>query len=121
MPASPQATSSMTTGRRTPEGSPKALATKSREYKPTRAASSMIGHGVSSRSSHSCAAGRITSFGEVVHPRLDLELVLVQVERKCGRGCSAFAVAVDVGVSRTKVVVMTVLLFELVVRRTSAR
>ena len=46
---------------RTPDGSVKALATKSREYRPTCAASSMIGHGVSSRSSHSWAAGRITS------------------------------------------------------------
>ena len=61
MPASPHAISSMTTGIRRPVGSPKALATKSSEYRPILAASSMIGHGVSSRSSHSWAAGRITS------------------------------------------------------------
>ena len=34
---------------------------KSNEYRPILAASSMIGHGVSSRSSHSWAAGRMTS------------------------------------------------------------
>ena len=44
-----------------PVGSPNALAMKSIEYNPMFAASWMIGHGVSSRSSHSAAAGRTTS------------------------------------------------------------
>ena len=61
MPASPQAISSITTGTVMPVGSANMLATKSREYRPMRAASAMIGHGVSSRSSQSWAAGRTTS------------------------------------------------------------
>ena len=58
IPASPHAISSITRGIISPTGSPKALAMKSKEYSPMRAASSMMGHGVSSRSSHSWAAGR---------------------------------------------------------------
>ena len=60
MPASPHAISSMTTGTEMPVGSANMLATKSSEYSPMWAASSMIGQGVSSRSSHSWAAGRTT-------------------------------------------------------------
>ena len=44
------------------------MATKSKLYSPIFAASWMIGQGVSSRSSHSDAAGRITSAGEAVDP-----------------------------------------------------
>ena len=60
MPASPQAISSMTIGTEIPVGSANIEAMKSSEYSPMWAASSMIGHGVSSRSSHSWAAGRTT-------------------------------------------------------------
>ena len=67
-----------------PVGSPNALAMKSIEYRPILAASWMIGHGVSSRSSHSGAAGRIDIGGEVVHPLLDLQLVFVEIEREVG-------------------------------------
>ena len=61
MPASPHANSSLAIGIIRPPGSKKHWVMKSKEYKPIRAASSMIGHGVSSRSSHSWAAGRMTS------------------------------------------------------------
>ena len=44
----------------------------------------MIGHGVSSRSSHSSAAGPDDGLGEVVDPLLDLELVLVELEGELG-------------------------------------
>ena len=51
----------MATGRVSPVGSPiSAWAMKSIEYRPTLAASSMIGQGVSSRSSHSSPLGRST-------------------------------------------------------------
>ena len=60
MPASPQNSSSSATGSVSPVGSPMALAMKSNPYSPLRAASSTMGHGNSSRSSHSCAAGRTT-------------------------------------------------------------
>ena len=61
MPASPQHISSLTIGQVRPVGSANALAQNSHEYRPILAASSMMGHGVSSRSSHSWAAGRMTS------------------------------------------------------------
>ena len=61
MPASPHASSSLAIGIMSPPGSKKHWVMKSKEYRPIRAASSMIGHGVSSRSSHSWAAGRMTS------------------------------------------------------------
>ena len=61
MPASPQNSSSMATGSVRPVGSPIALSMKSKPYRPILAASWTIGHGNSSRSSHSSAAGRITS------------------------------------------------------------
>ena len=61
MPASPHASSSLAIGSINPPGSKKHCVMKSKEYRPILAASSMIGHGVSSRSSHSWAAGRITS------------------------------------------------------------
>ena len=61
MPASPQNSSSLTIGSPRPVGSAKNCARPSKPYSPIFAASWMIGHGVSSRSSHSCAAGRITS------------------------------------------------------------
>ena len=61
MPASPQNSSSKTTSMPRPVGSADWSAKKSSEYRPILAASWMIGHGVSSRSSHSAAAGRITS------------------------------------------------------------
>ena len=71
---------------------------KSKEYRPIRAASSMIGHGVSSRSSHSCPAGPDDVLGEVVDPLLDLQLVLVEVEGEFShRPCSVPAL---VGLSR---------------------
>ena len=61
IPASPQNSSSLTIGRPSPVGSAKNWARPSKPYSPIFAASWMIGHGVSSRSSHSWAAGRITS------------------------------------------------------------
>ena len=60
MPASPHDSSSLAIGSISPLGSKKHWVMKSKEYSPIRAASSMIGHGVSSRSSHSCPAGRTT-------------------------------------------------------------
>ena len=60
MPAQPQESSSLTIGNVRPVGSAKALAMNSREYRPMLAASWMIGQGVSSCSSYSAAAGRIT-------------------------------------------------------------
>ena len=62
MPASPQKTSSMAIGIVRPVGSPSmALVTKSTEYNPILAASCTTGQGNSSFSSHSSAAGRMTS------------------------------------------------------------
>src|SRR5690242_18636158 len=61
MPASPQNNSSNTVNIPRPVGSAAWVANNSMEYRPTLAASLMIGHGVSSRSSHSAAAGRTTS------------------------------------------------------------
>nr|AJD73978.1 cellulase/chitin deacetylase [uncultured microorganism] len=61
IPASPQKSSSMATGRVRPLSSPKAFIKKSTPYRPILAASSTIGQGNSSRSSHSWAAGRMTS------------------------------------------------------------
>src|SRR4051812_47593127 len=61
MPASPQNSSSAAIGRLRPVWSPIIVCTtKSTPYSPMRAASSTIGHGYSSRSSHSSAAGRTT-------------------------------------------------------------
>ena len=61
IPASPQNISSNTVSIPMPVGSAAICANSSGVYNPTLAASAMIGHGVSSRSSHSAAAGRITS------------------------------------------------------------
>ncbi len=61
MPASPQNSSSKAIGMPSPLGSSHWLEKKSSEYSPILAACSRIGQGVSSRSSHSAAAGRITS------------------------------------------------------------
>ena len=58
IPASPQNSSSLTIGIRIPLASNQNDARPSRLYRPILAASWMIGHGVSSRSSHSAAAGR---------------------------------------------------------------
>ena len=61
MPASPQKSSSIATGMVRPVGSPSiAWAMKSKLYSPISAASCTMGHGNSSRSSHSSAAGRTT-------------------------------------------------------------
>src|SRR5882757_1184765 len=60
IPASPQNSSSNTVSVPMPVGSAAWVANNSMEYRPTLAASWMIGHGVSSRSSHSAAAGRTT-------------------------------------------------------------
>ena len=60
MPASPQKISSTATGNVSPVGSAIAFMMKSMPYRPIWAASSTTGHGNSSRSSHSCAAGRMT-------------------------------------------------------------
>src|SRR6476659_10684630 len=60
MPASPQNSSSKTASMPSPLGPAAWVAKSSIEYNPTLAASWMIGHGVSSRSSHSAAAGRTT-------------------------------------------------------------
>src|ERR1022692_4253017 len=60
IPASPQNSSSNATGVPSPVGSSHCCPKNSSEYRPILAASSRIGHGVSSRSSHSEAAGRIT-------------------------------------------------------------
>jgi hypothetical protein len=60
IPASPQNISSNTVGMPRPLASPAIWANRSGVYSPTLAASWMIGHGVSSRSSHSAAAGRMT-------------------------------------------------------------
>ena len=51
---------------------------KSKPYRPIWAASSTIGHGNSSRSSHSWAGRPHDLLGEVVDPLLDLQLVLVE-------------------------------------------
>ncbi len=61
IPASPQNSSSLTIGSVSPVGSAKNCASPSKPYSPIFAASWMIGHGVCSFSSHSWAAGRITS------------------------------------------------------------
>jgi hypothetical protein len=60
MPASPQKSSSLTIGSVRPVGSAQNWASDSKPYRPIFAASWMIGQGVSSRSSHSAAAGRTT-------------------------------------------------------------
>jgi len=60
MPASPQNSSSKVTGMPRPLSSIHCSMKKSSEYSPILAASWMMGQGVSSRSSHSAAAGRIT-------------------------------------------------------------
>src|SRR6516225_70179 len=60
MPASPQNSSSNAIGMPRPVGPSHCSPKNSSEYRPILAASSRIGHGVSSRSSHSAAAGRIT-------------------------------------------------------------
>jgi hypothetical protein len=61
IPASPQKSSSLTIGIISPAGSETNCASPSNPYRPIFAASWMIGHGVCSFSSHSCAAGRTTS------------------------------------------------------------
>src|SRR3954454_25998 len=60
MPASPQNSSCWTMGSDRPLASPANCCIDSKPYRPIFAASWMIGHGVSSRSSHSAAAGRTT-------------------------------------------------------------
>jgi hypothetical protein len=65
MPASPQKSSSWTSGISRPDGSMKRLTLASRPYRPILAASWITGQGVSSRSSHSAAAGRMTSAAKV--------------------------------------------------------
>jgi hypothetical protein len=65
MPASPQNSSSCTSGISRPDGSMNRLMLASSPYRPIFAASWITGHGVSSRSSHSDAAGRITSAAKV--------------------------------------------------------
>ena len=90
MPASPQHISSLTRHISRPVGSEKHLAMKSNEYRPILAASSMIGHGVSSRSSHSGPAGRTTFSANSCTHFDDLELVLVEFEGVVGHGASSF-------------------------------
>jgi hypothetical protein len=60
MPASPQNSSSLTIGSVNPVGSAQNWASPSKPYSPILAASWITGQGVSSRSSHSAAAGRAT-------------------------------------------------------------
>src|SRR6266516_5139098 len=60
IPASPQNSSSNVTGMPSPDGSSDCWAKKSSEYSPILAASARMGHGVSSHSSHSAAAGLMT-------------------------------------------------------------
>ena len=60
IPASPQKSSSLTMGIISPLGSIQNWAMPSNPYRPIFAASWITGHGVSSRSSHSEAAGRTT-------------------------------------------------------------
>ena len=60
MPASPQKSSSFTIGSDSPSVSAQNWARPSNEYRPIFAASWITGQGVSSRSSHSAAAGRTT-------------------------------------------------------------
>src|SRR5215218_2154213 len=60
IPASPQNSSSLTIGIVRPLGSIQNWAIPSNPYRPIFAASWITGQGVSSRSSHSCAAGRTT-------------------------------------------------------------
>ena len=60
IPASPQNSSSLTIGNMIPVGSSQNCAIPSRPYRPIFAASWITGQGVSSRSSHSEAAGRTT-------------------------------------------------------------
>src|SRR5271169_6643524 len=61
IPASPQNSSSNATGMPRPVGPSHCSPKNSSEYRPILAASSRIGQGVSSRSSHSAAAGLMTS------------------------------------------------------------
>src|SRR3712207_7048974 len=61
MRASPQNSSSRAIGSDSPLGSAHVLARNSNPYRPILAASWITGQGVSSRSSHSEAAGRTTS------------------------------------------------------------
>src|ERR1035438_6907810 len=61
IPASPQNSSSKATGMPSPLGSSHCWPKKSSEYSPILAASSRMGQGVSSRSSHSAPAGLIVS------------------------------------------------------------
>src|SRR5690349_165667 len=61
IPASPQNSSSTAVTKPSPDSSKNCAAKKSSEYRPTFVASCRIGHGVCSRSSHSAAAGLITS------------------------------------------------------------
>src|SRR3954447_24439181 len=60
IPASPQNSSSLTIGNVSPDGSAQNWAMPSKPYSPIFAASWISGQGVSSRSSHSAAAGRTT-------------------------------------------------------------
>ena len=86
MPASPQNSSSTATGSVRPVGSAIALSRKSTPYRPIWAASSTIGHGNSSRSSHSWAGRADDVLGEVVDPLLDLQLVFVERQGEVGHG-----------------------------------
>lgn len=60
IPASPQNSSSLMAGSMSPVGSAQNCASDSKPYSPIFAASWITGQGVSSRSSHSAAAGRTT-------------------------------------------------------------
>ena len=90
MPASPQKSSSIAIGMPRPDSSKDWVAKKSIEYSPIFAASWMTSQGISSRSSYSCAAGRTTSSANVVHPLLQLDLVLGEFERH-GHQCFSLA------------------------------
>ena len=78
MPASPQKSSSMATGRVRPVGSPNVFIRNSQPYRPISAACCTIGYGNSSRSSHSSPAGRMTFSAKSWTQLLDLQLVFVE-------------------------------------------
>ena len=67
-----------------PPGSKKHWVMKSKEYSPIRAASSMIGHGVSSPLVPFVGRRSDDILREVVDPLLDLQLVFAEIERELG-------------------------------------
>ena len=99
MPASPQNSSSNAIGMPSPLGSSHCAEKKSSEYRPILAASSRMGQGVSSRSSHSAAGRPDHVRGEPVHPVAHLAQVGPGLEGESAGGVGA-VVIVLLGVRR---------------------